>query len=221
MVPIKFQTTEFLEGVTPKKFKSDILSMCENHKNQGRALAYAFLMYDFENPQIAEVLENKNYWNALHKISGKYLSVFYLNSREEHFAEDLNNQSGVVKRELCGIDSFEGLSSMIAPYFDLEDKVKLPSILFFQTRGRMITDYFVIELNEEKIEDSFLELKSYIKVAVENLKGVKPENYKNSESIFDLLKRGVEGEKIRKVFFKNIKTFPVQLVINWFVGKCF
>jgi hypothetical protein len=40
--------------------------------------------------------------------------------------------------------------------------VKLPSILFFQVEGQIISDYFLIELFEETIEKSFIELKDYI-----------------------------------------------------------
>lgn len=91
--------------------------------------------------------------------------------------------------------------------------------MFFQTFGGMITDYFLVELKEEKIEDCFLELKSYIKAAVERLKMIEEDNYSNYSGIYENLKQGVEFEENKKFIFRTIQKFPVQLLISWIAGK--
>ena len=219
MVSLKVVKEGFMEELNPDNFKASIVDLCERHKKEGRALAFAFLMFDFENPQITKILEDKDYWNSLHQISGSYLSIFYINSRESHFGEDLSKIGFEEKRGLYEVNKNQAILPILKQYFDLDDNIKLPSILFFQVDERMIIDYFLLNLDEEKIEDSFLELKTYIKEAVNNLKGIKKEYYQNSQPIFDVMKSGVEGKRFKRVFFKRIQRFPVQLLISWIVGK--
>ena len=108
---------------------------------------------------------------------------------------------------------------MLKRYLELNEVVKNPSILFFQVEGTLISDYFLIELLEEKIEESFLELKAYVSSAVDRLKMIDPENYGNIQPIFESLKQGVRSTKFRKALFRNVQNFPVQLLISWILGK--
>ncbi len=108
---------------------------------------------------------------------------------------------------------------MLKNYLELDEDAKIPSILFFQVEDALISDYFLIELSEEKIEESFLELRDYIVSAVDRLKMIDPDNYGNFQPIFESLKQGVKSTRFRRVLFKNVQKFPVQLLISWFVGK--
>ena len=199
-----------------------IIDLCEEHRAQDRALAFAFLIYDFRSPQIIKVLEDIDYWNALNLISGKWLSVYYIHSREKKFAEDLAAATSIERRGMYSIatkEPFSHVVPMLKSYLSLNDDVNLPSILFFQVQGGLISDYFLVELSEESIEKSFIELKDYIKVAVERLKMIAHENYENSQPIFNSLKQGVESTKFRKVLFRNVQKFPVELLLSWLLGK--
>lgn len=91
--------------------------------------------------------------------------------------------------------------------------------MFFQVEGCLISDYFLIELFEEKIEESFLELKSYIASAVYRLKMIDQENYGNFQPIFESLKQSVKSTKFRKVLFRNVQKFSVQLLVSWIISK--
>ena len=222
MVPLKIFEGGLIHELSTDIFSKGIIALCETHRKQNRALAFAFLIYDFENPQIFKILEDVNYWNALNTISGKYLSVYYIHSRENTFGEDLSVHNGHEHRWLYPIDDRMQLSTvmpMLKNYLALDEDVKLPAILFFQVEGKLISDYFLIELFEDKMEESFLELKDYLSSAVNRLKMIAPENYGNLQPIFDSLRQGVKSFKFRKVFFKNVKKFHVQLLLSWFISK--
>jgi len=222
MVPLKILIDGKINYIEKNEFKGSIVELCERHEDKGRALAFAFLIYDFENPQIIKVLDDRDYWNALHQISGNLLSIYYIHSREQNFAEDLEEASPIEKRGLykgTTEENYQIVVPMLKNYFALDNYVKLPCVLFFQTNGQMVTDYFLVELKEGKIEESFLEIKSYIKAAVESLAMIEKENYSNSHGIFNNLKQSVGFEKNKKMLFRSIQQFPIQLLLSWFVGK--
>ena len=222
MVPLKIFQDGHVHELSTKDFSQGIIELCEKHRNESRALAFAFLLYDFRNSQIIKVLEDRDYWNALNTISGKYLSIYYIHSKERNFAEDLEASNGVERRGMHPISggvAIDNIVPMLKRYLALETNVKLPSILFFQVEGQLIADYFLIELFEETIEKSFIELKDFILEAVASLKRIDPTCYENHQPIFECLKRGVDSERFRKVSFRNAQKFPVQLLLSWFLGK--
>lgn len=222
MVPLKILIDGTIISLEKNEFEGGITQLCERHKEENRALAFAFLIYDSENPQIIKILDDTEYWRALDNISGKLLSIYYIHSKEKIFGEDLKAASGIEKRSMYAGTTegrYETVVPMLKHYLALENNVHLPSILFFQTEGSLITDYFIVELKEEKIEDSFIELKSYIIAAVDRLKIIEKENYGNARGIFENLKQGVAFEKNKKVIFNSVQKFPIQLLLSWFADK--
>lgn len=222
MVPLKIFNDGMIQELSTNAFAQSIIDVCEKHRNDKRALAFAFILYDFKNPQIFKILNDRNYWNALHTISGKYLSIYYIHSPENTFGEDLDAVNGREQRGLYPIEGDNNLNTilpMLKRHLKLNKVVKNPSILFFQVDGTMISDYFLIELFEEQIEDSFLELKDYVSSAVDQLKIIDPDNYGNFQPIFESLKKGVKSTKYRRVLFKNAQKFPISLLISWIIGK--
>lgn len=222
MVPLKIFKNGRVHELNTEDFSHGIIELCEKHREESRALAFAFLIYDFRNPQIIKVLEDADYWNALDVISGKFLSIYYIHSRERNFAEDLAAANDVERRGMHPINAgitIDKLAPMLKNYLSLDRNVKLPSILFFQVEGKLISDYFLIELFEESIEKSFIELKDYILAAVKRLKMIDPEYYGNFQPIFESLKQGVDSTRFRKVLFRNVQKFPVQLLLSWLIGK--
>lgn len=73
--------------------------------------------------------------------------------------------------------------------------MKYPSILFFQVDNENVTDTLLIDLNEETIEQGFIELKTYIQSAVDALKKIEPENKNNIAEIFDNLEGNVRSTR--------------------------
>ena len=83
MVPLKIFKDGRIHELSADAFGRSIIDLCEKHRKEKRALAFAFVLYDFENPQILKILNDEIYWNALNSISGQYLSIYYIHSRED------------------------------------------------------------------------------------------------------------------------------------------
>lgn len=197
------------KGFDEEDFKNYLLGICRQHKNAGRALAFAFIVYDFDDNTIPQIIENEKYWTSLDKISGHYLSVFYVNTQNSYYKRrqrEIYQEELAKKRRASEKGYFQEMLPIfmkntpleksiefLKKEFQLEDKIKNPFVLFFQTDGEDILDCFVIMLKEEKLEDAFLELKTQIKNAVDSLAKVTTDNFKNHQEIFNLIKAGVKG----------------------------
>lgn len=201
-------------------FEKHIIETTKMHKKQGRALAFAFIIYDFDNHTINQILKKEDYWSSLDKISGKNLSVFYINSKNDYYRR---RQNEIFKEELRQreINAQKGFMSFLVPIskkptpldnavglikteLNIQDDIKLPAVLFFQTNEEEISDSFLIILKEEKLENAFLELRDHIRNAVDSLSEVKSEYHRNHQEIFNLIRNGVEGGKFTKFVKKNI-----------------
>jgi hypothetical protein len=217
MVPIVINDNQYFDD---NGFKNYLLNLCQTHKDKQRALAFAFIVYDFDDYTVNQILQDKNYWTTLDKLSGQLLSVFYVNSQNEHYKrrqqeiylEDLNSQEANARKG--NISFFVPLTlkatpldktiSLIKKDFEIIDDIKHPLVIFFQSDGEEILDYFLVSLKEEKLEDTFLELKSLLKNAVEGIRQVTPDNFENHQEIFDLLKSEVKSGKLYNFINKKV-----------------
>jgi hypothetical protein len=180
-----------------KEFEESMLKICNEHHKKGSALAFAFILYNFENPHLRKILKDDEYWQALHSLSGEYLTVFSLNykkPRQSYYKRRSSNGNDMQYLTTINtkLDPSEGTNTLLSRYFgDLE--VKYPSILFFQVGDDNVTDTLLIDLNEETIELGFFELKTYIKSAVDALKKIELEYRNNISEIFDNLEENVRS----------------------------
>lgn len=225
MVPIVFNSHKNFDD---ESLRDHLMKLCNDHHEAKRALVFAFLVYDFEDNTVSQILENHHYWSALDKISGQFLSVFYINSRISYFTK---RQREIQLERRAGTDfaSRRGLNQMLVPInisdsvleksndyfkkeFAFEENLQHPFILFFQVDGELIIDYFVVSLKQDRLEEAFLELKRQITNAVAALKRITPENYNNHKEIFEQVKLSVQGANMHhyiktKIIPKlNIKT---------------
>jgi len=192
------------EGHDFLSFKDKMIQICNQHRVDNRALAFAFILYDFENPQLWKILNDTEYWMALNEISGKYLTVFSLNYREKQKVKKHRRSEFKGFQFLTNISTkdspSEGTNELIKKYFGDDIEVKYPAVLFFQVDKESVIDSLLFELKEEMIEPAFLELKEYIKSSVNALKQISSENMGNIKEIFDCLERDVESTKsVRKI----------------------
>lgn len=203
------------EGHSLKSFEERMTEICDEHKHRKTALAFAFVIYDFNNPSMRKVLNDRDYWLALNKISGKFLTVFSLNYKEEQKKRKRSNPKFDGMQYLTSINTSEELTSatnrLITKYFG-KANFSFPSVLFFQVNENEITDSLIVQLEEETVEQSFLELKNYIGTAVEALKLIKDENRGNYDVIFDRLAENVAAKK------SNLKVKRVQKKFGSIVG---
>jgi len=229
MVPIVINEDQQFDE---ESFKDFLIQTCRQHKSEGRALAFAFIVYDFDNHTITDILKKQNYWNTLDKISGKTLSVFYINSQDSYYKMrqeqiyqdelrqgDRNSQSGTISflipitRKPTPTDNAIGF---VKSEFELDENIRTPFVLFFQIDNEdNISDSFIVGLKQDKLEEAFLELRDHIKNAVESLNKVLPENYKNHQEIFNLIKSGIESGKFYDFINKKVKPkLGIGLIIS-------
>ena len=198
-------------GSSYEEFESKFLEICNTNRNENKALVFAFILYDFNNPQIAKILNDPHYWLSLDEISGHYLTVFSLHYK----AEDLMQKkmelmrakmNSIPSKEMNSIITNLNPSSqtnqLIKKYFGDNIDVKYPSVLFFQVNSDEVVAQRLIQLDENAIENSFEELKNYIKVAAEALHLVNFENKHNTKDLFNLVDTDVRGLR-DKILFKK------------------
>lgn len=225
MVPIVINSGNQFDE---ESFKDYLLNLCKQHKAEQRALAFAFIVYDFDDHTINQIIKKEDYWNSLDKISGKFLSVFYINSQDSYYKrrqQEINSKKGYISL-LVPITlkptPLDNVIGFVKKEFDLEDNLKHPFVLFFQTDGEDISDFFVVALKQDKLEEAFLELRDHIKKAVDSLSKVKPEYFKNHQEIFNLIKDGVGNGKfydfVRKKITSKIGIGTIISIIKLIAG---
>lgn len=197
------------------QFEKQFLDICNDHRDNDRALMFAFILYDFENPQISKILNDPDYWLSLHSISGEYLTVFSLHYKPEDMKTRMQEimkakMRGETSKEMFQIPALNNPSvetnKLIKKYFGDEVKAKYPSVLFFQVDKENVTNYRFIQLDENRLEESFIELKRYIQTAVNSLNQVLRENKFNIKELFDLVDSSVAGTKQFIRIKKGIRT---------------
>nr|WP_295707008.1 hypothetical protein [uncultured Lacinutrix sp.] len=193
------------------KIEEYIFDTCQKHKNEKRALAFAFIISDLDDPQITKILRDEDYVNALHKISGHYLTIFYLNDNyvDKRISKAIN--SNQIRLEL-GVQKIDAPSTLtpkfIAKNLINRENLPSPSILFFQVNERIITDYTFAQLSENDIENGFNEMKQIVKTAIESLSQVTEENRDNHNELFSLVKSSIDSS----TFWKNAKKSYAKLI---------
>ena len=206
------------QGLGLNEFKDKMLQICTDHQNTGEALAFAFLIYDFTNPNLWKILNDREYWMALSEISGNYLTIFSLNYRDNQKTKKPISSSKRMEL-ITMIDTSISLKDatriLKEKYFDCSD-FSFPSILFFQVEDNQVTGSLAIELKEEKIEEGFIEIKRYIEEAVSTLKKVSNDDYIDSHKIFELLSKNLEKLKTRNKIIGITRNFGniVNLISN-------
>ena len=186
MIPIISHSKEGGKGYTFNNFKSHFLRICESHREEKRALAFAFILYDMRNPQVAKALNDPLYWQALNDISGKFLSVFSFHTMPHHKKNQRkNNSNSIMTGYMTSItlDDFEDSRSMLENYFELDKNIQLPAILFFQVSSSEIIGSKLVQLTQEKTEDVFIEIKKIISSAADSVSNVANENHRNDHAI--------------------------------------
>ena len=169
-------------------FKDKLIQICSEHKSHNRAIAFAFIFYNFENPNIRKVLNDTDYWLALDQLSGNYLTVFSINYNNKKHRNRKRINHTETYSFLTNINTFnnpmQDTDLILEKYFNIEDTFSYPSIIFFQVHNDEIIDYLIINLLEDEIEKSFLEIKEYVSSVVETIK-TKNNLLSNPHILFD------------------------------------
>jgi hypothetical protein len=184
------------KGLSIEEFDKEFRSICQSHQKTGRALAFAFILFDYDHPEVGKVLYDQMYWDALNQISGRYLTVFSFNLKSEVNvrAEIRNRGQHPTNRSIL-----HSVNNFLEKQFGIKFPQSRPLILFFQVHNNQILTPYVYELKADSVESAFHEIKDALLTAVESVERVQPEFRGNTEQIFDLIKQSLsQRELLRK-----------------------
>lgn len=164
-------------GYSLNSFLRRFIDICEEHLENGRAKAFAFLLYDFKNQHIKDILKNKGGFAQLDRLSGNDLSLFYLDSDNRRLIKAFN-------------EIFLGV-------FEIKNGYQLPFVLFFTVADREVTNIEIVELEQTDLMFSFKELyditNNYIaKVKDRSIEKIRPKANKITEYLQSVKKIAVE-----------------------------
>src|ERR1043166_45904 len=163
-------------ALSPAAFESQFLAVCAGHRAQGRALAFAFILFDSRHPHLRKALEDDAYWEALDELSGRYLTVF-------SFLAYLRNRSpdaplhGV--RAMVSIPRLtsETPIDLLATYFPGLSREQLPCILFFQVSNDAVIDSCAVSLGPSTDPAAaYNEIADVLQTAIKSIGRVEDEN---------------------------------------------
>lgn len=142
MIPIYEQGQGQGIGHSAQSFSDRFAELCQEHIARGRARAFAFIFYDFQDREFRRVLKDQGVFAKLDRLSGNDLSVFYLHSGSQYAHERFNS---------------DFLSRL-----DLTERVSLPCVVFFRVSAEQITDITAIHLESASLIHGFHELHGII-----------------------------------------------------------
>lgn len=149
MIPIFEQGNSQGIGHSLDTMIDRFIEICNQHKSEKRATSFAFLFYNFENSPIRDILKSKGGFAKLDRLSGKDLSVFYLNSDNAKTIESFHN-------------AFQKA-------FEVKEKTKYPFVLLFDVDNDDITNLEVLELEQDNPLFAFNELYGLLENKIINL----------------------------------------------------
>lgn len=146
MVPIFEQGTGQGIGHGKRTFIERFDFICNEHIKTGRAKAFAFIFYDFQNDSLREILRSQGGFATLDRLAGADLSIFYLHSGNPQTVEEFN----------C----------FFMQTLDIPEELILPCVVFFRKQDNQIAGVQVAHLYNQDLIHGLNELY----VAIENYK---------------------------------------------------
>lgn len=202
MIPIISHGQEGDYGYSYGEFEKHFIEICESHRSEKRALAFAIILRDLRDPQVSKALHDQDYWNALDQISGSYLSVFSFHTLP-YEDKPIAERRVFFQMHSVGDKEFHDGRSLIEKYFNLKEQLKLPAVIFFQVSESEIVGTRLVQLKKKTVEESFIEIKEILSCASESVSQVTDENYRNDDVIFQLIDDRLRDRGI-KVFLSEI-----------------
>jgi hypothetical protein len=191
--------TAFDEGdwrIIPfESFKNDFLGICEAHRAQGRALAFAFILFDRSHPYVRSALAQQNYWDALNQRAGRYLSVFSLDARPPATTEP---EAELRLMYVVDAPRHDHIHLALSQHFDGLDEAKLPCVLFFQVADAQVIDMTLVTLAGTNLSETYNELEAVIGTAADSVARVEDDNAQNAQEIFNLITGALRDRQTRR-----------------------
>lgn len=171
MVPVFEQGKGQGIGYSYKHFLNYFLNICNDHIENNRAKSFAFIFYDFYDEHIRTILKKQGVFAELDRLSGKELSIFYLNSEEYNLIESFNK--------------------IFLHAFEIDEKIQKPFVLFFNIYANEVENIEIIELEQSDLTFAFKELYDTIDKYIEKTSQKRKEINKKMkiEEVFSSIKK--------------------------------
>jgi hypothetical protein len=207
MIPIFLSNEGGREGYHIRNFAADFSKICRSHRAHNRALAFAFILYDFNNAHTVKVLNDDDYWRALNKLSGRFLTVFSFHTKDRNSIHVRHGGKSMARVSDSDQDDERG-SRFISRTFEPGVLSRLPILLFFQVdESERVNEYFVVNFDDDGKEAVFNEIRSVLSDAVDSVSKVEPQFRENTSEIFELIRQRLQqrrGLKIISAIAKRI-----------------
>src|SRR5437868_3826837 len=69
------------DGMTAEQFRQKVIDISNDHRKKGRALVFAFLLFDRRHAQVGRILDDRRFYESLNQIAGQLLTVFFIHSQ--------------------------------------------------------------------------------------------------------------------------------------------
>lgn len=203
MIKIYEESADGRAGYSFDEFREHLLEICAEHREEGRALAFAFLLYDFRIPEIAKMLRDEDYWRALDEISGQRLTVFSFDAREpkKSYKREFRRMVPVV----AGGDPGMKTQLVLRSYFGLSEQLTLPAVLFFQASRDSINDYRLVRISARRVEDAFNEIRELLEVAAEALEKQVQKGRTEGGQLWDAMDRSIQKRQLKVSVSRGVK----------------
>ncbi|TPD69760.1 hypothetical protein [Flavobacterium microcysteis] len=185
MIPIYEQGHQQGIGHGFKSFLRTFIQICENHLDNGRAKSFAFILYDFHDNQIRDILKSQGGFAKLDRLSGSELSIFYIHSNDKKLIKTFNQ--------------------IFLGAFEIENTAELPGVIFFKIVDRNVEDLQIVELEQNDKMFAFQELYSTIEDYLKDSRNIPKPKKNKLFNFFGNVKKVAVEELIAWVLNESIK----------------
>lgn len=152
MHPIQLQEGSRGIGMGYEQFVRTFTATCNEHLNEGRARAFAFVFYDMSNGIVRRALTEAHGFKALHEQSGSEMTLFYLHDKAvaAHWRS--------FNREF--LDAL-GVADQAIP----------PCVVFFRVHGDEIEDVSIYKVDDHTDDPVLVvaEIQGYVASAIKQM----------------------------------------------------
>jgi hypothetical protein len=198
-------------GLTAREFREQFLEICERHRQENRALAFAFLLYRLEDAPVIKTLQDEVYWNALDEMAGRFITVYVFYSPVKRPKADDDPWRQKSREEASASAALE----LLQQHFSVDRNLELPCMLFFQVKKKEVVDSYVVPLSHSNIEATFSELRDILDASRRAVEKVMPENKNNAQEIFNLIRGEFDNLSLKG---KIVKGGTAIITVSRLVG---
>jgi hypothetical protein len=194
-----------IRSLNEEEFVSSLTTICDNLQKQHDILTFGFIIYDETTPQYRKLLRDKDYWEALDRISGDKMMVFALSDKVDSRLEGDNMMHMMTSFTPSRSSKTKSYSHLLNEVFANEARLVYPSVLFFQVFEGNIYNYRLVPLRGGTVEESFAAVQKLFESIAKVLDQIAPENYQNYREIYELVKDDLLNQKYTMYILKGPK----------------